>query len=186
MWMRSPGPTAGLRSPSVYDLDLCSWRSRVRMVRCGTCRTMSAGLGWPSGTRWLRRTASTRQRRDPGHDGPPCHRSRDGLPLHLAPGGVAAARRCRRGTVRAAQPGPAVGDATHAVRVSARPLPAVWPSASARVAGIERARMVEDVVKAGLADDGDAWLDRALSRFSTSSSMRPTDGRPSRSARPYR
>jgi len=42
-------------------------------------------------------------------------------------------------------------------------LPAVWPSASARVAGIERARMVKDVVKAGLADDGDAWLDRARS-----------------------
>ena len=42
-------------------------------------------------------------------------------------------------------------------------LPAVWPSASARVAGIERARMVKDVVKAGLADDGDTWLDRARS-----------------------
>jgi hypothetical protein len=40
-------------------------------------------------------------------------------------------------------------------------LPAVWPSASARVAGIERARMARDVVKAGLGTDGDAWLDRA-------------------------
>src|SRR4051794_30557812 len=40
-------------------------------------------------------------------------------------------------------------------------LPAVWPSASARVAGTERARMARDVVKAGLGDDGDAWLDRA-------------------------
>ncbi len=40
-------------------------------------------------------------------------------------------------------------------------LPAVWPSASARVAGIERARMSKDAVKAGLADDGDDWLDRA-------------------------
>jgi hypothetical protein len=40
-------------------------------------------------------------------------------------------------------------------------LPAVWPSASARVAGIERARMSKDVVRAGLADDGDDWLDQA-------------------------
>ena len=40
-------------------------------------------------------------------------------------------------------------------------LPAVWPSASARVAGIERARMSKDVVRAGLADDGDDWLYQA-------------------------
>lgn len=40
-------------------------------------------------------------------------------------------------------------------------LPAVWPSASARVARTERARMARDVVRAGLASDGDAWLDRA-------------------------
>lgn len=40
-------------------------------------------------------------------------------------------------------------------------LPAVWPSASARVAATERARMAADVVKAGLAGDGDAWLDEA-------------------------
>ncbi|SER27208.1 winged helix DNA-binding domain-containing protein [Actinokineospora terrae] len=40
-------------------------------------------------------------------------------------------------------------------------LPAVWPSASARVAGTERARMAKDVVRTGVAEDGDAWLDRA-------------------------
>ena len=40
-------------------------------------------------------------------------------------------------------------------------LPAVWGSASARVAGFERARMAKDAVRAGLADDGDEWLDRA-------------------------
>jgi hypothetical protein len=40
-------------------------------------------------------------------------------------------------------------------------LAAVWPSASARVAGIERARMAKEVVREGLADDGDDWLDRA-------------------------
>ncbi|WP_432841931.1 winged helix DNA-binding domain-containing protein [Dactylosporangium sp. CA-092794] len=40
-------------------------------------------------------------------------------------------------------------------------LPAVWPSASARVAANERARMAAEVVKAGLAADGHAWLDRA-------------------------
>src|SRR4051812_36948678 len=40
-------------------------------------------------------------------------------------------------------------------------LPAVWPSASARVAGTERARMAKDAVAAGLATDGNEWLDRA-------------------------
>lgn len=40
-------------------------------------------------------------------------------------------------------------------------LPAVWPSASARVATFERNRMAKDVVKGGLADDGHEWLDQA-------------------------
>ena len=40
-------------------------------------------------------------------------------------------------------------------------LPAVWGSASARVAAFERARMVKDIVRAGVAADGDEWLDRA-------------------------
>jgi hypothetical protein len=40
-------------------------------------------------------------------------------------------------------------------------LGAVWPSASARVARTERAQMARDVVAAGIADDGDGWLDRA-------------------------
>lgn len=40
-------------------------------------------------------------------------------------------------------------------------LAAAWGSASARVAGTERARMAKDVVRAGIATDGDAWLDRA-------------------------
>ncbi|PBI95679.1 hypothetical protein BKP42_43840 [Rhodococcus erythropolis] len=42
-------------------------------------------------------------------------------------------------------------------------LPAAWSSASARVANTERARMSKDVVKAGLAVDGNDWLDRARS-----------------------
>jgi winged helix DNA-binding protein len=37
-------------------------------------------------------------------------------------------------------------------------LPAMWPSASARVAGSERARMTKDVIAAGLPAD---WLDQA-------------------------
>lgn len=37
-------------------------------------------------------------------------------------------------------------------------LPAVWGSASARVAETERRKIGRDVVAAGLADDGDAWL----------------------------
>lgn len=40
-------------------------------------------------------------------------------------------------------------------------LPAVWPSASARVARTERLAMSQDAVKAGLNHDGNAWLDRA-------------------------
>ncbi len=40
-------------------------------------------------------------------------------------------------------------------------LPAAWGSASARVAGTERAAIAKDAVRAGLAADGQAWLDRA-------------------------
>jgi hypothetical protein len=40
-------------------------------------------------------------------------------------------------------------------------LGSVWPSASARVARSERAQMARDVVAEGIADDGDAWLNRA-------------------------
>ena len=40
-------------------------------------------------------------------------------------------------------------------------LPAAWGSASARVADTERKRVAKDVVLAGLAPDGDAWLDEA-------------------------
>ena len=38
---------------------------------------------------------------------------------------------------------------------------AAWGSASARVAGLERTRMVKEIVLAGIAENGDAWLDRA-------------------------
>ena len=38
-------------------------------------------------------------------------------------------------------------------------LPAAWGSASARVAAPARARLAKDVEEAGLADDGEAWLD---------------------------
>jgi len=40
-------------------------------------------------------------------------------------------------------------------------LPAVWGSASVRVAAAEGGRMAKDAVAAGLGDDGVAWLDRA-------------------------
>ena len=46
-------------------------------------------------------------------------------------------------------------------------LPAAWSSASARVANTERARMAKDVVKAGLAVDGNDWLDRARAEVLT-------------------
>ena len=38
-------------------------------------------------------------------------------------------------------------------------LPAVQSAASDRVAANERKRLIADVVKAGIAADGDAWLD---------------------------
>lgn len=40
-------------------------------------------------------------------------------------------------------------------------LPAAWGSASARVAETEGKRIVQDIVKAGVADDGVAWLEEA-------------------------
>ena len=40
-------------------------------------------------------------------------------------------------------------------------LAAVWGSASARVAGVQRTRMAKDLVTAGLATDGEQWLERA-------------------------
>jgi len=42
-------------------------------------------------------------------------------------------------------------------------LPAVWGSASARVAETERRKIGKDVVTAGLVGDGDAWLDSVRS-----------------------
>ena len=41
-------------------------------------------------------------------------------------------------------------------------LPAAWGSASARVATMLRARLAKEAVTHGLADDGEAWLDRAM------------------------
>jgi hypothetical protein len=53
-------------------------------------------------------------------------------------------------------------------------LPAVWPSASARVAATERARITRDTVKAGLGAD---WLDRARAGVLDALADAP-DGRP--------
>jgi hypothetical protein len=61
-------------------------------------------------------------------------------------------------------------------------LPAVWPSASARVAATERTRMAKDVVKAGLAADGDEWVDRARSAVLEALADAP-DGRLAREIR---
>ncbi len=46
-------------------------------------------------------------------------------------------------------------------------LPASWGSAAQRTARTEAARMAKDVVKAGLADDGEAWLDDARRAVTT-------------------
>ena len=61
-------------------------------------------------------------------------------------------------------------------------LAAAWPSASARVAGIERTRMSKDAVRAGLAEDGDDWLDRARAEVLAVLADSP-DGRPAREVR---
>ncbi len=55
-------------------------------------------------------------------------------------------------------------------------LSAAWPSASARVAATERARMAQDAVLAGLAEDGHDWLDRARAAVLEALEARP-DGR---------
>lgn len=52
-------------------------------------------------------------------------------------------------------------------------LPAAWGSASARVAATERARMAKDVEKAGVAADGDAWLDRSRAAVLDALAARP-------------
>jgi hypothetical protein len=44
-------------------------------------------------------------------------------------------------------------------------LPAAWGSAAARVAGFEHTRMARDLTRAGITDDGDAWLDEARQRI---------------------
>lgn len=46
-------------------------------------------------------------------------------------------------------------------------VPAAWGSASARVAGFERTRMVKEIVLAGLSESGDSWLDRARAQVIT-------------------
>jgi hypothetical protein len=56
-------------------------------------------------------------------------------------------------------------------------LPAVWPSASARVAATERGAMAKDAVRAGLAADGNAWLNDCRAEILTLLDNAP-DGRP--------
>ena len=58
-------------------------------------------------------------------------------------------------------PWSAARDASHLVRLPARPAAGAWGSASARVADTERKRVAKDVVLAGMAADGDEWLDGA-------------------------
>ncbi len=61
-------------------------------------------------------------------------------------------------------------------------LPALLPSASARVAGAERARMAKDLVAAGITDDGGAWLDRARAAVLAALTAAP-DGLPASDVR---
>jgi hypothetical protein len=61
-------------------------------------------------------------------------------------------------------------------------LAAAWPSASARVAGIERKRLSKDAVRAGLSEDGDDWLDRARAEVLEVLADAP-EGRPAREVR---
>ncbi len=52
-------------------------------------------------------------------------------------------------------------------------LPAVWASASARVAGVERARLAKDVQNAGVHPDGAGWLDEASTAILAELAGRP-------------
>jgi hypothetical protein len=55
-------------------------------------------------------------------------------------------------------------------------LPAVWPSASARVAGVERARLAKDIEAAGISADGAGWIEEARAAMLAELS-RTRDGR---------
>jgi Winged helix DNA-binding domain len=61
-------------------------------------------------------------------------------------------------------------------------LPAVWPSASARVAAQQRRQLVKAIVEAGLAEDGEQWLERARAEILGVLKDAP-DGRPARDVR---
>ena len=61
-------------------------------------------------------------------------------------------------------------------------LAAVWSSASARAAATDRARMAKDIVKAGLAADGDAWIDEARKQILAVLADAP-EGRPAQEIR---
>jgi hypothetical protein len=56
-------------------------------------------------------------------------------------------------------------------------LPAVWPSASARVAAGERGAFARDLVRAGVTGDGQDWLDRARAEVLAALAGTP-EGRP--------
>jgi hypothetical protein len=60
-------------------------------------------------------------------------------------------------------------------------LPAVWGSASARVAETERKKIGKDVVAAGVTDDGDAWL--AEARAEVLALLAASDALPARTIR---
>uniref|UniRef100_A0AAU3GRH2 Winged helix DNA-binding domain-containing protein n=1 Tax=Streptomyces sp. NBC_01401 TaxID=2903854 RepID=A0AAU3GRH2_9ACTN len=53
-------------------------------------------------------------------------------------------------------------------------LPAVMSSAAARVASSERTRMVRDLVRTGVAADGEAWLDRARDEVEAALAQSPS------------
>ena len=128
--------------------------------RCGHSRLPSGGRGWPGGTFWRGKRVSV-----------------DGLVADLV-GLHATDPATPYLSLWARLPGFAVADldaelyehrtlVKHlAMRrtlwvVRAEDLPLIQSAASDRVADNERRRLVADAEKAGIADDGDAWLDTA-------------------------
>ncbi len=128
------------------------------------------------GSRVPRRIGGGLHARD---DRPPRHRAGDRLSVLLGARRGDHSRRRRPRPVRRPQP-----------RQTARTLlvfptdllPAVWPSASARVAATERTRTTRDVIASGLAADGQNRLDRARAEVLAALADAP-EGRPAQNVR---
>ena len=107
-------------------------------------------------------TGSARRGGDPGDDRAARDRGRDGAPGRRSP--VRGTRRPATSTPRSTTSASVVKQLAMRRTLFVFPrdlLPAAWGSASARVATAEGKRIAKAIAAAGIADDGDAWLEAA-------------------------